>query len=74
MLMQLLRSKKAKVIPRLLVSGKHTATTSVGRINLLLVRCERFRVVETIAGAEGCERIGITPDSRCSTIAKDQDP
>jgi putative tryptophan/tyrosine transport system substrate-binding protein len=33
--------------------------------------CERFRVVETIAGAEGCERIGITSDSCCSTITKE---
>ena len=40
----------------------------------MLVWCERFRVVETIAGAEGCERIGITPDSYCSTITKHQDP
>jgi hypothetical protein len=65
MLMQLLRSKKAKVIPRLLIGGKHTA---------MRLWCERFRVVETIAGAEGCERRGITPDSCCSTITKDQDP
>ena len=39
----------------------------------MLVWCEHFRVVETIAGAEGCERIGITRDSCCSTITKDQD-
>jgi hypothetical protein len=39
----------------------------------MLLWCERFRVVETIAVAEGCERIGITPDSCCPTISKDQE-
>jgi uncharacterized protein YhfF len=47
--------KKAKVIERLHIGGNHTATTSVRRTDLprTCYCCERFRVVETIAGVEG---------------------
>jgi hypothetical protein len=71
-MMQLLRSKKAKVIPRLLWRRAHRDYFSPKNqfTEDMLVWCERFRVVETIAGAEGCERIESTRDSCCSTIAR----